>query len=871
MPTEPGAPHPGSTLAALLRAHRDEVVEEWAGLVRQLEAARSLPQPALIDHIPVLLERVAEMAEAPDHRVEPPLPLRTAERHALERLEEGFDLRDVVLELAVLRDCLLSLVERKGPPGNLALGLRLLNRAIDRTLAASVDRYVEARTRTLRALDRIAAAAFEPGTLDQFLGRLLQVFVESTPAADSGVILLREGDVLRVRASAGLERNDEPGFEIPLGAGIAGSIAASGAAIYLAGEEITRLARSDVLRSAGLRALYGVPLIDNGEVLGVAHMGSLTADALSQQDRLLFDAMAGRATAAIRQHLLRELAEARARALAAAEGDVRESEALFRGVQEASLDGFVYLAAIRDERGALQDFEIRHQNEGASRMNGLPRAEVIGRRYREVFPDIESTIWWQSVARVVESGRPETFEAEYHTREGPAWYRVAMARVLDGVAVSFSDATERRETERTLRLLFEATAALGESLDFDLTLRRIAEVVVPAFADACVVDVKDKKGTVRRVAAHGTEERQAVLDELVARFPPQADSEVPTVQAIRAGTPQLQEVVDEALLRQLGLTPEHIELVRALGLHSYIVVPLRLRDGVRGAIGFGAVHGRRAYRSGDLQLAIDLARRAATALNNAWLFEESQRSVQARENVLAIVSHDLRNPLNTVSLAAEALLARTLRTSSDDTTTRQLEIIRRAVQNMERLIRDLLDMASIQAGRLKIELERQAIAPFLHEALLLLAPQALERGVTLREALHVGDVEVLCDRGRLVQILNNLVGNAIKFCRPGDQVTVSAEAREGHLLFAVADTGPGIPPEQAGRVFDAYAGARGSERGGTGLGLFITRGLVEAHGGRIWVESEPGAGTTFWFTLPVVEGESGRDPSNPTGMGGQRP
>lgn len=228
---------------------------------------------------------------------------------------------------------------------------------------------------------------------------------------------------------------------------------------------------------------------------------------------------------------------------------------------------------------------------------------------------------------------------------------------------------------------------------------------------------------------------------------------------------------------------------------------------------------------------------------------ERVRGERLREEILAIVSHDLRNPLGAIQTSAQVLL----RSSPEPRAARQVATIQRAAARMDRLIGDLVDMASLQAGRLALELRPTAAAALVEDAIQLHEAVAQEKGVALRRepGAGPGDVTVLCDRERISQVFANLLGNALKFCRGGDSVTIAAAAEEREARFAVADTGPGIAPEDVDRVFLPYWSASRYARQGTGLGLHISKGIVEAHGGRIWVESRPGAGATFQFTLPL--------------------
>jgi PAS domain S-box-containing protein len=227
--------------------------------------------------------------------------------------------------------------------------------------------------------------------------------------------------------------------------------------------------------------------------------------------------------------------------------------------------------------------------------------------------------------------------------------------------------------------------------------------------------------------------------------------------------------------------------------------------------------------------------------------ERAEAASRMREDLVAIVSHDLRNPLSAITMSATLLQASI---PSDSRATKQLETIVRSADRMRRLISDLLDMASIDAGRLAVEPVPQPAAALVQEAVEMLQPVATDKSLRL----EAGDVEpslaVRADKERILQVLSNLVGNAIKFTREGGAIVVDAR-RDGELArFTVADTGHGISPEQMLHLFDRYWQAKRDGRLGIGLGLSIAKGIVEAHGGNIWAESVLGKGTTFHFTLP---------------------
>ncbi|HEX8392394.1 MAG TPA: HAMP domain-containing sensor histidine kinase, partial [Longimicrobium sp.] len=246
------------------------------------------------------------------------------------------------------------------------------------------------------------------------------------------------------------------------------------------------------------------------------------------------------------------------------------------------------------------------------------------------------------------------------------------------------------------------------------------------------------------------------------------------------------------------------------------------------------------------------ARRAALALENARLYEQAQAAVRARDDVMAVVSHDLRNPINAVVMASAVLqeFGDTERLTERDR--RQLDVIRRSAEQMNALVQDLLEVASLESGAMVMNPRPVSPGVLLSAADEMFAGTAQERGLALECARPDGVPQVAADYGRVLQVFSNLLGNALKFTPSGGTVSLGAARVAGYVRFWVTDTGPGIERDHLPRLFDRFWQARRGHGAGAGLGLSIARSIVEAHGGQIWAESVPGEGTTFHFTLPVA-------------------
>ena len=320
-------------------------------------------------------------------------------------------------------------------------------------------------------------------------------------------------------------------------------------------------------------------------------------------------------------------------------------------------------------------------------------------------------------------------------------------------------------------------------------------------------------------------------DEVTAPHAPDERWRAAFIETSRADTPQRSSTVpwdadsDEVVVRQ----------------------PLRDREGH--VVGFLGV--RRATPPDELveflsPILAQVAQTLIASVENLRLYETAKKAVESRDAVMAVVSHDLRSPLSAMALGIEIL--------SDSPTPEQaatvLDRMERSKLHMKRLINDLLDVAQIDSGRFQVTPQRDSVSSILDEARALVAAQAEQAGLELVVDAPTG-LEVYAHRHRLVQVLSNLLGNAIKFTPSGGVVSIRAARADGGVQFAVKDTGPGIEPAQLPHVFERYWR---KDRRGLGLGLFIAEAIVVAHGGRIWVESVPGEGATFTFSLPDSDG-----------------
>ncbi|HUB07174.1 MAG TPA: GAF domain-containing sensor histidine kinase [Myxococcales bacterium] len=432
---------------------------------------------------------------------------------------------------------------------------------------------------------------------------------------------------------------------------------------------------------------------------------------------------------------------------------------------------------------------------------------------------------------------------------------LAGAAAIAATVVALAAALVRRgralaEKERRATFLAEASRTLSEELGYEATLGKVARLVVPALADWCSFVAIDEKGLLRRVAVvHGDPRKRALAEDYASRFPPTTHQIAEAYPEAAAGRGSLKPVVSDGDLRAMAHSLDHLQTMRKLGICSSIVVPLHARGRVLGALSLLRGSSQPPYGEADLALAQEVADRAALAIDAARLLEQAKQEVRRREDLMAIVSHDLKNPLAGILTRANLLFDRPVPEGDDGSWVRgHADAMRRSAVRMSSLIDSLLDAERAAAGHLELALDRCPVEELLEEALSGFQGPAKERSLRFRVDVPRPDLAVRCDRGRALQILSNLVANAVKFSPPGGEVVAGAAQLASEVQLWVADSGPGVSAEDRPRLFDRYW--HGSS-GGTGLGLYIVKTLTEAHGGHAWVESEIERGSRFCVTLPV--------------------
>jgi PAS domain S-box-containing protein len=422
------------------------------------------------------------------------------------------------------------------------------------------------------------------------------------------------------------------------------------------------------------------------------------------------------------------------------------------------------------------------------------------------------------------------------------------------------DITERKQKEAAERFLAEASTALASSLDYETTLKTVAELAVPHFADWCAVDIADENGVLNRLAvAHVDPSKVEWAKKLYETYPPAKEEPQGLYNVFRTGQSEFYPAVSDELLAQTARDERHLEMLRQVGFKSVMLVPLKIRGNTLGVLIFVNSESLRSHTYDDLALAENLADRAALAMDNARLFKaeqqlraEAETANRIKDEFLATVSHELRTPLNSIVGWASILKSNQF---DAETLTRAVETIERNAKAQTQIIEDLLDVSRIVSGKMNLNVGAIELGSIIKTTLESFRPAADSKNIAIETEFETDAATVLGDVARLQQVMWNLVSNAIKFTPPGGTIAVKLRRAASNAQIVVEDDGQGIGKEFLPYVFDRFRQADSSTtrlHGGLGLGLSIVRHLVEMHGGSVCASSEGvGKGASFTINLPL--------------------
>lgn len=482
-------------------------------------------------------------------------------------------------------------------------------------------------------------------------------------------------------------------------------------------------------------------------------------------------------------------------------------------------------------------FELHDEHGKPIASAQLPARRVFAEQLRTTEPLLmrvrvrkTGAYWWSMLnasAICDESGKPELAIS--------IWHDVSVAQRKKDAA----------------RILGDASEKLGASIDYASTLTAVAQALVPAMADWSSVDLVEA-GSRRKLAfAHVDPEKVAFARELAERYPSDPNGRSGASRVLRTGKPELIPDIPPELLRANARDEEHLRMLETLGLRSAISVPIVVNGRTEGALTLVAAESGRRFDENDLEIAVEIGKRAGTAIAHARSVETAQHAIRARDEFLAIAGHELRTPLAALSLQLETVKLAFESGRIDTERAKYAGRVEKAlgqVTRLGRLVEELLDVSRVAAGRLVLARVEHDLAELAREVVGRFSDVAAKAGCDLT-AETTGAIVGNWDRERLDQVLTNLVGNALKYGRGKPVVVVCAE-RDDDAQIVVRDRGIGIAPEDQARIFDRFERVTEGGPSGLGLGLWIVREIVSAHDGMVKVKSALGAGTEIAVTLP---------------------
>jgi PAS domain S-box-containing protein len=525
------------------------------------------------------------------------------------------------------------------------------------------------------------------------------------------------------------------------------------------------------------------------------------------------------------------------------------------------------------------DWNIRtnvvHWSDGIEAIHGVPPGSFGGNFTAfesDMHPDDRERVM-ASVRRAVEEGVEHDVEYRIVPPDGSIRWIEGKGRVVyeDGRPVRLTgtcrDITERKQSEEERARLYEATRTaerrsaflakasevLATSLDYETTLANVARLVVPDLADWCSVQVLEQDDTLHQVAiTHADPAKVVWARELSRRYPSDPAAPRGVWNVLRTGQAEFVPELSEELLRTVARDEEHWRLIQSVGMRSVMLVPMVAHDRTVGCISLIHAESGRVYTEADLAQAQDLARRCAVAIDNARLYREIQWADKAKDEFLAMLSHELRNPLGAV---ANGLMLLEVNGSPAPAAVRTREMLARQIQNMTRLLDDLLDVSRSTRGKVQLRCAPVALADIVESAVEAMRPLVEAREHRLAVSLPDDVVAISADRTRLEQVLCNLLGNAVKYTDRGGEIRLTVERENDSAVIRVSDTGIGISPDLLPHVFDLFTQSERSldrAQGGLGIGLTLVKSLVELHGGSVAAASAgPGRGSVFTVRLPL--------------------
>jgi len=535
-------------------------------------------------------------------------------------------------------------------------------------------------------------------------------------------------------------------------------------------------------------------------------------------------------------------------------------------------------------------------NTGAERLKGYKAEDIIGRHFSRFYPQEANERGWpqHELKMARKEGRFEDEGWRLRKDGSRFWANVVITALRDeqgnlrGFSKITRDMTERKKaemnarrlaeettarrvaeenarviqeqkeqrkrSEQAARFLAQASATLSVLIDFESTLQKVAALAVPSFADWTAVDLVQDDDSLKRVAvAHIDPSKVALAHALHKRFPPDPEAPRGIGHILRTGKAELTSDITDELLAEAVKDEELLAILHELGLKSYIGVPLKVRGKTLGVISFISAESGHRYDATDLAVAQDLADRGAIAIENAQLYRELRDADRRKDEFLATLAHELRNPLAPIRNSLQILKLPRL----DAATAQQArEMMERQVHHLVRLVDDLLDVSRVMRGKIDLRKETMELATIVARALETAKPLIEVQGHELDFSLPEESLLLHADPVRLAQVVGNLLTNAAKYTEPNGRIWLSAWREGDQAVLNVRDSGIGIEPDVLPHIFELFVQADHAStkaQGGLGIGLTLVKNLVEMHGGRVEAHSPGlGKGSEFVVRLPLM-------------------
>lgn len=425
---------------------------------------------------------------------------------------------------------------------------------------------------------------------------------------------------------------------------------------------------------------------------------------------------------------------------------------------------------------------------------------------------------------------------------------------IDSAVAVITDITQIKKIENHKVFLELITAILITSLDYEQIISKIADTCVEHISDGCIIDIVEGNEIKRLVTRHNDERIQGLVNELQFNFPLKLDSPHPNARVIRSGEPEFIKVVDPDIIASRTINKKHADLIKSIGVTSLIAVPIKVRGAIIGSINLFTSSDREHFNEQDLELVIEVARRVRLAIENSQLYSKAQKAIKQRDEFISIASHELKTPLTSMKLQmqlAERIIARSVDAKIDASYVKKVtELSIKQIDKITVLVEDMLDIGRISSGKMVITFQQENLSQIVKEVLQRLAGElmGLENLLTV-EILE--NVIADFDSFRIEQVLINLITNALKY-GGHTPIKVTLTTKDKFVYLSVHDQGPGIDPRDHQRIFGRFERAvHFNNISGLGLGLFISRQIMEQHNGELVVESVPGKGAIFTASFPI--------------------